>query len=69
MFASLLLIKIFVAILVMVVFLCGGMTLWQYTGNWQKKIFSDQQIVWLLVGLSALAVIILGTFLLTLFRK
>ena len=68
MFSYRLLTKILIPILVMMAFLCGGISMWQYFGKRQKRMFSDQQIVWLLVGLLIIAVISMGSFLLILLK-
>jgi hypothetical protein len=52
----------------MLAFLCGGISMWQYRRKQQKKKFSDQQIIWLLVGLLVIAMISLGSFLLILLK-
>ena len=62
MFSIRLLSKIFFMILVLIAFLCGGIFLWQKKEK-KEKMFSDQQTIWLLVGLSVIAVISMGIFL------
>jgi len=54
--------KIFLTTLVLIAFMFGGISLWQKQKN-RKKMFSDQQTIWLLVGLSVIALISMGIFL------
>lgn len=59
-------IKFFVVILVTAALIGVGMISWHYRAKYKGIAFSDQQIVWLLVGLLVIAVVSMGTFLLIL---
>lgn len=63
--------KIYIAVIaiLMVFVLTGGSSyLWQYRVKQTGKVLSDQQMVWLLVGLLVIAFISMGAFLLVLLR-
>lgn len=54
--------KIFIAFLITGVLLLGGTVLWIYRSKNKARGFSDQQLIWLLVILLAIAVMSMGTF-------
>jgi hypothetical protein len=57
----------FVSILIAAALIIGGIFSWQYRLEHKESSLSDQQIVWLLVGLLVIAGISMVTFLLILF--
>ena len=61
--------KLLIAFSVTVVFLCGGIFLWQCRNRFKRTTKTDRQTVWLLIGLLIIAVISMGVFLLTIFTE
>jgi len=59
-------IKFLVAIFITVALICSGVFSWQYLARHKKMVLSDQQIIWILVGLLVIAAMSMGTFLLIL---
>ena len=58
--------KLYFAILVTVALIYGGIFSWQYRVKHKGKTLSDQQMVWLLVGLLVIAIMSMGVFLVVL---
>ena len=63
-----LLTRIGFALLVAATFILGGVILRRYQVRHKGKALSDQQIIWLLVGLLVIAAISMSAFMLFLFR-
>jgi hypothetical protein len=58
--------KFFISILTILALVGSGVMSWKYWLQHKQKVLSDQQIVWLLVGLLIFAIMSMGTFLLIL---
>jgi hypothetical protein len=61
--------KALIAISVTVVFLCGGIFLWQCCNRCKRTAKTDRQTVWLLIGLLIIAAISMGVFVFTIFTE
>jgi len=58
--------RFFITILTVLALVGGGLMSWQYWLQHKRKMLSDEQITWLLVGLLIIAIMSMGTFLLIL---